>query len=167
MKSSTEKKNILIKYKSIYKQSEMFSLFLSSGRTHRRVPNRATPDTSLWNKPLPNGSSSPPQLPGHLIPKQAAIRLRTKWTKFAIKLNLLSWCSEKSCQIEFLPWDFSGMRSRWGQSYSLSIKFHAVQFIYIYTKMCLDIWGCREKRVSVKVNYRVAGKDCSRANFRG
>lgn len=98
-------KSDLIKYswsqtpfQSIYKRTEMF---LSSGTTHRRVPNRATPDTSLWNKPLPNGSSSPPQLPGHLIPKQAAIRLRTKWTKFAIKLNLLSWCSENVVRLNF------------------------------------------------------------------
>lgn len=88
-------------FQSIYKRTEIFSLLLSSGTTHRRVPNRGAPDTSLWNKPLPNSSSSPPQLPGHLIPKQAAIRLRTKWTKFAIKLNLLSRSSENVVRLNF------------------------------------------------------------------
>lgn len=115
-----KKQNILIKYErmksylvkyswcqspfqSIYKRTEIFSLLLSSGTTHRRVPNRGAPDTSLWNKPLPNSSSSPPQLPGHLIPKQAAIRLRTKRTKFAIKLNLLSSSSKNVVRLNFSP----------------------------------------------------------------
>lgn len=33
--------------------------------------------------------------------------------------------------------------------------------------MCLEIYEAVVKRVSVKVNYRVAGNDCSRANFGG
>lgn len=73
-------------------------VFGHSSLTAAPSPNRRKLKMSYWSESQPNISSSPPQLPEHLIPKQAAIRLGTKWAKFPINSNLrvklLSFCSE-------------------------------------------------------------------------
>lgn len=91
---------------------------LSSRKTERPVPNREEPDIFFWNKPWANISSSPPQLPASLIPKQAAIRFRAPRTQTSDQVKPSVFACWKYCQIEFystpsLPYCLASLWNPW------------------------------------------------------
>lgn len=102
-KNGLKKKGFLVTYMSSQSSCSFFGsqktsfcwVFSHSSLAAAPSQNWRKLKMSYWSESQPNISSSPPQLPKHLIPKQAAIRLTTKWAKFPIKSNrrVLSFCS--------------------------------------------------------------------------
>lgn len=72
------------------------------GLTAAPSPNRRKLKMSQCES-QPNISTSPPQLPWHLIPQQAATRLRTTWAKFPIRSDVRGGCLTHEVWSELQP----------------------------------------------------------------